>query len=338
MTDRPSPEEFEGMEELRAALTRTQRQLRDAKAKSEQMVTAAYRGAKDAMLALGKVPTVPTPKRDTRKRQAEVALMHLTDWQGGKRTPSYDRDVMRTRVMRYMDRVQEITDVQRKDHPVRDAVIMFGGDMVEGCLIFPGQAFEIDGTLFDQWTTVSRLVVDVVRRALSMFERVTVIGEWGNHGRLGSRRGELARHDNLDRMVYGMARALLLPHPRLIWEDSGDDVQKVEIGAYRAVLFHGDEVGRGGFASPMTIVRHVTQWQSGAFGWPFRDAYLGHFHTHAEWPLPNGDGSVYQTGSSESDNRYAGVMLASQAKPSQRLHFIHPKAGRTTAVYKVWLS
>jgi hypothetical protein len=53
--------------------------------------------------------------------------------------------------------------------------------------------------------------------------------------------------------------------------------------------------------------------------------------------MANGQGAVYQTGSTESDNRYAGIMLAASATPSQRLHFIDPEKGRVTAGYKVWL-
>ncbi len=99
----------------------------------------------------------------------------------------------------------------------------------------------------------------------------------------------------------------------------------------------GDEVGRNGFASPMAIVQHANRWRSGAYPWEFRDVYIGHYHTHAEWPMANGQGSVYQTGSTESDNRYAGVMLAASATPSQRLHFVDPDKGRVTAAYKIWL-
>ena len=65
--------------------------------------------------------------------------------------------------------------------------------------------------------------------------------------------------------------------------------------------------------------------------------YGGHYHTHAELPLANGEGSFYQTGSTESDNRYAGIMLAASATPSQRLHFIDAEQGRVTAQYKVFL-
>jgi len=204
---------------------------------------------------------------------------------------------------------------------------------------FPAQPFEIDQTLFGQYVAVSRLIVDIIRRALGIYERVSVVAEWGNHGRVGSKRAAVPRSDNFDRMAYELARQILVGEQRLDWDsDSPEDIQRVEVGNYRALLIHGDEVGRNGYASPMTIVSHVARWQSGAYPWSFTDCHLGHYHTHAEWPLPNGRGSVYQTGSPESDNRYAGVMLAGQALPSQRLHFIDPEAGRVTSVHKVWLA
>ena len=134
-----------------------------------------------------------------------------------------------------------------------------------------------------------------------------------------------------------MARQLLANQKRLDWQDCPEDVQRVKIGNYKALLIHGDEVGRNGFASPAAIVQHVNRWRSGAYPWEFRDCYIGHYHTHATWPLANGLGSVYQTGSTESDNRYARDLLAASAIPSQRLHFIDPIKGRVTAEYKVWL-
>jgi hypothetical protein len=87
----------------------------------------------------------------------------------------------------------------------------------------------------------------------------------------------------------------------------------------------------------MTIVQHAAKWKSGAYPWAFRDLYVGHYHTHNEWALPDGLGSVYQTGSTESDNRYARDTMASSAVPSQRLHFIDPEAGRVVSVHKVWV-
>jgi hypothetical protein len=274
---------------------------------------------------------------DKRRHQPEVALWDLGDWQGSKITPTYNSEVMRERVLRYCDKAESITAIQRADHPVKDAVIIFGGDMVEGLFNYPSQPYEIDSTLFEQYVTVSRLIVDVVRRALSMYERVQIVPEWGNHGRIGSKRAVVVKSDNVDRMCFELARQLLGNEARLTWPDCPEDIQKLEVGNYRAVVLHGDEVGRSGFASPTTMVAYITRLQSGSFKWAFRDAYVHHYHNHSEYALPNGLGSVYYNGSTESDNRYARDTMAASSDPSQRLHFIDPEKGRVTANYKVWL-
>lgn len=323
--------------ELRKALQRAQKDLQKAKQRTDELVDATIQSCYDAILAQDKSPPIIAPATDKRRNKSEVALWHMTDWQGAKRTVSYDSKVMRKRVLKFVEKAVRITDIQRAAHPVRDLTIMFGGDMVEGLFNFPTQPFEIDATLFEQYVTVSQLLTEVVRYALSHYEKVTVVAEWGNHGRIGSKRDNVPRSDNFDRMCYELARQLLSGEKRLTWQECPDDIQRVEIGNYKALLIHGDEVGRNGFASPSGIVQHVNRWRSGAYPWDFRDVYIGHYHTHAEWPMANGQGSVYQTGSTESDNRYAGVMLAASATPSQRLHFVDPSQGRVTAAYKIWL-
>ena len=326
------------IDQLRQALVLAQRQLAHAKAKTDHLVEATITAARDAVLAQP-LPKIPAPRKDARRKAPEAALWHLSDWQGAKVTPSYNSSVMHTRVHRFVDKAAAITEIQRADHPVRDCWILLGGDMIEGLFNFPTQPYEIDATLFEQYVTVSNLLVQVVRRALSVYENVTVVAEWGNHGRLGSKRDAVPRSDNADRMTYELARQILAAsgEKRLVWQDCPEDIQRVEIGGYRALLIHGDEIGRGGYASPNTIVNHVNRWRSGSYKWEFRDCYVGHYHTHYQYSLADGAGAVYGTGSTESDNRYASVGLASSATPSQRLHFIDPEAGRVTAQYQVWL-
>ena len=336
-TEMPENIESDDVKELRQAMMRLQKQLKQSKERNEDLVFTTKQAAYDAMLTMGKIPAVPEVIVDKRKGKAEVALWHMTDWQGAKRTTSYNSEIMRERVLDFAEKAVRITDIQRADHPVKEVTIAFGGDMVEGLFNFPSQAFEIDSTLFEQYVNVSRLVVDVVRYALANYEKVTVVPEWGNHGRIGSKRDNVPRSDNFDRMCYELARQLLAGEKRLTWQECPEDIQRIEIGNYRALLIHGDEVGRNGFASPGAIVQHANKWRSGSYPWEFRDVYIGHYHTHAEWAMANGQGSVYQTGSTESDNRYAGVMLAASATPSQRLHFIDPIKGRVTAAYKIWL-
>lgn len=340
-----SLDEFASAAEYKETIVRLQRQLAKAKEKQQDLVDASFAGAHDAVVALGGLPSAtPAPKKaKTGKGKAEVALLHATDFQGSKLTPTYDSTIMRNRALEFVNKSIRIADIQRMDHPVNEAVIMFGGDMVEGLFNFPTQAFEIDATLFDQWVQVSAVLVEVVQLALANFDKVTVVPEWGNHGRIGSKRDCVPRSDNIDRMCYEFAKRMLINETRLVWQDCPEDIQRVEIGNYRALLIHGDEVGRNGFASLNTIVQHANKWQAGGYRvngkpWVFRDLYVGHYHTHYETALPNGTGAVYGTGSTESDNRYAAVHLASQALPSQRLHFIDPEEGFVTATYKIHLT
>lgn len=346
MASKPDLSEFEALtesEELRRQLSEAQTKLHKIRSEKSVLVEAVQKGAKDALIALGPAPEVPTPSIDRRKGKPEVALWHLTDWQGTKVTASYNSEVMRERIMRYCDKAGVLTQIQRADHPVKECVILFGGDLAEGLFQFPSQPFEIDGALFSQFAQVARLEASVVRRALALYEKVTVVSEYGNHGRIGSKRAAVPRSDNLDRMIYELARAILSDpeteklHPRLTWEDSEEDIHHFQIGNYAALLIHGDEIGRHGGVSLNTVVNHVKGWKSGAYPKPFLDVYAGHLHSHRDIELPDG-GSYFQTGSPESDNRYARDSMAATSRPTQRLHFIEPKAGRVTAQYKVDLA
>ncbi len=322
--------------ELRRALIQAQRQLAKIKIRNDELVIATHRGAYEAMLALGKVQPVPAPIVDKRKAKAEVALIHTTDWQGSKVTSSYNSEVMRDRVIQFADKTIHLTKLQREHHPVNECVVMFGGDMVEGLFNYPAQLWQIDSSLFGQFVNVSRLCVDFVRIMLANFDKVTVVAEWGNHGRIGGKRAEVPKSDNVDRMVYEMSRQLLADEKRLTWEDCPEDIQEVEIGNYRALLMHGDELGRSGFASPAAWIAGANRWKAGAHDYDFHDIYLGHYHRHAQEPIQK-HYNIYWTGSTESDNRYARDSMAASGMPSQRLHFVDPIKGRITAQYQVWL-
>ncbi len=323
--------------ELRKALISAQRQLARVKQQREEITVAVTQAVYEAMLAMGPVkPVEPTVLKKT-KTKTEVALIHATDWQGAKITTSYNSEVMKKRVMEFANKAIRITEIHRQDHPVNDCVIMFGGDMIEGLFNYPAQLWEIDSSLFEQYVTVSNLMVDFVRYILTKFNKVTVVAEWGNHGRIGSKRDHVPKGDNFDRMCYEFARQLLSTEKRLTWEDCPEDIQKVEIGNYRALLMHGDEVGRAGFASPSAWQAAGNRWKAGAFKWHFQDIYLGHYHRFAQEPMSDQTGSIYWTGSTESDNRYARDSMAVSGIPSQRLHFIDPIKGRVTAQYQIWL-
>src|SRR5687768_10009673 len=97
MPTNPDLTEFQALtenEELRRQVSELQGKLRHAKAKSADLVEAVRQGSKDAVVALGNPPAVPTAKRDRRaSTKAEVGLLHLSDWQFGKVTDSFNTEV-----------------------------------------------------------------------------------------------------------------------------------------------------------------------------------------------------------------------------------------------------
>ena len=316
--------------ELRRALKTSQLAESRSRIKSQGVIEAVYSAAKDASLATGNARRTPAlPKKDARKTKAEVALVHATDWQCGKKTQSYDIETLSQRIETFAEKIIELTEIQRAHHPVKECVIMFGGDMVEGVSIFPGQAYEIEAHLFEQLFEVSKIMEQMVRTLSACFEKVSVVCEYGNHGRLG-RKGDMPNGDNIDRVAYKITSDRTQDLKNVTWQQSLDWYQIVEIGKYRALLVHGDEIGSYG-----GILRKVSSWSTGVVE-PFQDCYVGHFHTPTTLTMANA-GRIFVSGSPESHNEYARAYVGAVGKPSQRLHFIDPQKGRVTSEYTCWL-
>lgn len=328
-------EENARLREANRRLYKSNNKLRKDRAEYLQTI---YNAVQDARDNSDRPELVPIPERDKREHGEEAALWHLTDWQGGKKTSSYDLDVMDKRVMRFTEKAAELTQIMRADHPVRHCTILLGGDMVEGVQIFPGQVWELDGTLFEQIFRVTDRIVWAIKEALQIYETVDVVGEWGNHGRLGKKGDGLKASDNVDRIVYEIARRDLVQEERLqnfkIWDKW---YQHFEIGNYAGLLVHGDEIKSfGGNTPSYGILRKANAWSSGVVP-AFRDMYIGHYHQSMELQMANG-GSVYMAGSIESDNEYAREFVAAVSKPSQRLNFVDPARGRVTYESKIWVT
>jgi hypothetical protein len=319
------------LDALRGALRRAQAQLAKATTGNRMLVAAVYRAAKDS--AITYVPAKP-PAKSTSKAGAEVALVHATDWQIGKRTESYNVEIAQERIERLARKVVGITDIQRKDHPVDECVLMLGGDMVEGTTIFPGQAWELDSTLFGQLFAATASIELLVRTFAQNFAKVRVVCEYGNHGRIG-KYGEGPKGDNVDRMAYQIAKDRTANLSNVTWQMSEAWHQTFIIGAYKVLLVHGDEIRTYSGTPLFGIIKRVSSWAAGIVP-EFHDCYMGHWHNPASITIGNGN-RVFITGSPESGNIYAAEHLAAQAKPSQRLHFIDPKAGRVASEYVLWL-
>jgi hypothetical protein len=322
----------QGREDLQRALKLTQRNLAKAKAKTAELVEAVFGAAKSAALSYPPAAKIVPPKKG--QPGDHWALLHSTDWQLGKRNAVYNSDVCEARILESVETSLRLTELQRHAHGVSSCALLLGGDMVEGTAIFPGQAWEIDSTLYDQMFRVASIIDRMVRTLLGNFDRVEVWEEYGNHGRIG-KYGELPAEDNVDRMAYRVAMDRVGAHKRLAWHPSTNWYNRGELGTYSFLLVHGDENRGIGAGSANVITNRVNHWASGVVE-PFIDCYMGHWHRTCSYELANG-GHVYLTGSPESGNEFARRQVGSTGRPRQRLHFVDPAAGRVVSEHPIWL-
>lgn len=328
-------------ESLRQTIGRLSRQLAAAKASKDELVAAVYQGAKDAASGIV-LPPVPKPAPDRRTGKPEVAVPWLSDWQLAKITPSYSSAVCEQRVELYADKVLTLTGIQRADHPVRDAHVIITGDLVEGELIFPGQHWLIDASLYEQvCVSGPRILGNFLRRMLGAFDRVNVTAVIGNHGRIGGRASrDYNPESNADRMLYRITQQLLAGEKRLSWTipDGGRErnwYAIAEIGGYRALCIHGDQF-RGQSGMPWYgIAKKAGGWAMGAIDEQYSEILFGHYHQPTRLTLNSVTARC--SGSTESHNTYAQEQLAAVGRPSQNLLFVSPSRGAVTAEYCVWL-
>lgn len=327
-------EEQSQIDELQKLLRKTQAEAARNKRRTDDIVEAVYQAASAAAKASGRGLALKRPRLDKRRGKPEVALIHTTDWQLGKKTASYDIATCDRRIEQFVEKVIRITNIQRRDHPVREAVLMLGGDMVENTDLFAGQAWEIEAHLFEQLFETARIVEKMVRTLAGEFEKLRVVCEFGNHGRIG-KFGVLPKGDNVDRMAYRIASDRTTDLKHVTWQMSDAGYQHFTIGKYRCLLVHGDEIRSMGNTPIFSILRRFTSWSSGVMP-DFDEAFMGHYHTPLSLTLPN-SARVFVTGSTESGSVYATETIGAVGKPSQRLHFISPEKGHTTAEFIVWL-
>lgn len=323
------------IEELQRANVRLQRQLIQAKAKTAALVDAVELAARDAAVTVGR-PTAPRVRPSRSKKSSETVIVHASDWQCGKHTESFNSEVLAQRISLLADKVATLVEIQRSDHPVDDAVLILGGDMVEGVSIFPGQAWEIDSTLYDQLFTCARITEQLIVDLLSIVPRVQVVAEYGNHGRLG-RKGDHPGSDNIDLMCYRIV-AERTQSDRVSWKYGPGWYQLLEHGNYRALVVHGDEVKSFGGQTPaFGIARKCNAWATGVVPGGWTDVWMGHWHQPLVIPMAHGQGRIFVNPSPESDNTYAKEFVAATGTPGQRVNFVSPQRGRVTAEYVVWL-
>ena len=312
-------------DDTRRALDNALRQLEKARASREELVAAVYRAAKDAAATMT-IPPVKVPPKATGKGSPEAAILTLADWQVGKKTPTYDSDVAAERIRRYGDLAVRL--IRENRAPVDEARIYLLGDLLEGELIFSGQAHRIDASLYRQVFGVAELLADLVRKVAAVVPTVRVVGVIGNHGELGGLfRKEYHPESNADAIAYNIARQHLVNAANVEWVETISTDERAwcafdEVKGRRWFLFHGNQVNPSMGFPWYGLKGALLGWYASLGG--FQYAASGHWHQPVSWHV--GPIRHFGAGSTESDNTFAQEWLKSGGQPpSQWLLFQGPR-------------
>jgi len=305
----------------------------------DEAISAVYQAAYEAFTSFEMAPVKINNIKSSKTGSPETAVAVFGDWQLGKVTPNYNSDVLARRIETYTEKLLEITQIQRADHPVDTLHVWLLGDIVEGEEIFPGQSHLIDSGLYRQvGVNGPEILGNFLRTALENFKHVHVTGVIGNHGAVGGRaRKQYDPETNMDRLLYKIVQLVFKNEPRITFnipDGKGErNFYAVDnIGNYSSLLIHGDQMPAP--TSYYGYYKKVMGWKDGAIPEHFDDVFMGHYHQ--QFKMTIGSGLLRISGSPESQNTYAQEYFSSMSRPCQHLMFVHPENG-VTSEYSIWL-
>lgn len=156
-------------------------------------------------------------------------------------------------------RIHELRSLGRE---LGTLVIIGGGDIVEGCVIYPNQSYSLDLDRRGQINTAVTVILDMIDRLAPMFERVIVLATRGNHGENRINGNRTTLYDNDDTLVFELVqrateRDSTLKHVEYI---IGQDEAGVyaDICGWRLATTHGDVYGKG--VAGATIDKKAQAW------------------------------------------------------------------------------
>ena len=153
------------------------------------------------------------------------------------------------RVTRYINLAKERALHLSANRNLGTLVIIGGGDIVEGCVIYPNQSYNIDLDRRGQINAAVSMILLAIDTLAPLFERVIVLAARGNHGENRINGNRTTLHDNDDVTVFEMARYATqrdpnLRHVEYIIADSEAGVW-VDVAGWRLATTHGDVYGKG---------------------------------------------------------------------------------------------
>ena len=182
--------------------------------------------------------------------ESSTFVLDWADWQVAKKEGGGSAGFVErfdSAIKSALGRIVELRTLGRR---LDELVIIGGGDIVEGCTIYPQQSFHIDGHRRDQIRLAVASILKGIYALAPHFQTVRVVVVPGNHGenRINGNRTSIG--DNDDLLVFDMAETAVQADGKMKhvkFEIAEEEVSiATNIQGWTYGITHGDVYGRGG--------------------------------------------------------------------------------------------
>ena len=176
-------------------------------------------------------------------------VLDWADWQMAKLEGGGTEGLIRRLHSTFDSAVERIGELRATGRKLNELVIIGGGDMVEGCVIYPNQSYEIDANRREQIRSTVAIILYGIKKLAPMFDTVRVVVAPGNHGehRIAGNRTTIG--DNDDLLVFEMAQVGIESDPA--YSHVSFEIAEKEMSVTTNILgwtygiTHGDVYGKG---------------------------------------------------------------------------------------------
>ena len=267
--------------------------------------------------AKGALPVFPERPHavPTGGREREAAVLLASDLHYGKRTSSFDTDILRRRLDAVVPRLERIHRLLSSAYDLEELVVCLLGDVNDGSEIYPSQSHhqEVTDPLRQAWELADYLA-GWLERIQRTWRSVRVEAVAGNHGRAGKRLAESASWDVAT--YHYLALRLRDSGIPVHYAQEGLDpfLRVVEVRGHRFLLYHGHGVRMYQSVPWYGLAQRALRWRA-TLG-EFVALCCGHFHTYGEMDV-NGI-RIFLTGTPVTDDTW--VLQSLGGKNANRWH------------------
>lgn len=263
-------------------------------------------------------------KSPSNHKSTEESVLILSDIHGGKKTETYNLDVMKTRMVRAGDAVKSINRFMRSGYNLEVLHIMLLGDMVDGEDIFPGQAHQLEVPVVDQILNVNDALSDLIVSLGTVYKKIIVHGVRGNHGRKSK---DSAPSTNFDTILYHMLELKFKGVDKVKFDISHDFYNVVDIQGKKFMMIHGHQISMY-LNIPFYGLQRATASWTGSFKENFDYLVAGHFHITGM--IPWNHKKILLNGTFVSSDDFGREVIKSSPSNTQWFLNVHRDRGITS--------